>query len=289
MAERGLVAQRVHRHARQASAVAGRATSRIRPLPEFLIAGAQRCGTTSFYKTLAQHPDVLPAGLHKGVHFFDTNYQQGLGWYRGHFPTQLSRAWHERRTGTAPITGEASPYYMFHPAAPARIAECLPEIKIVVILRDPVERAYSAYTHERARGFETLDFMDALDREQDRLRGDHERLLNDPTYVSTAHQHNAYVARGQYAEQLENLEAALGRDLLHVIDADEMFADFAQSFQAVQSFLGLRPWLPEALQQRNTRPRASLDGAVRDRLESHFAPWDERLSTWWGKTPSWRA
>jgi hypothetical protein len=253
-----------------------------------MIAGAQRCGTTSLYKTLVQHPSVLPAGLHKGVHYFDTDYERGPAWYRSHFPTRMRARLSQRRTGSWPITGEASPYYMFHPMVAERIARDLPEARLVVLLRDPVERAYSAYTHERARGFETLSFEEALEAEPERLAGEEDRLRSEPGYVSPAHQHNAYLARGRYIDQLERLESAVGRDRLCVVDSDELFEDFKTGFTQVLDFLELDPWMPDSFEQRNARPRTKLEPGVRHRLEEYFAPYDERLAVWWGRKPGWR-
>jgi hypothetical protein len=288
MAQRGLAAQALHRQGRRLTRLVGRSTAALRMEPDFLIVGAQRCGTTSLYKTLTQHPAVLPAGLHKGVHYFDTDYERGPAWYRSHFPLRLTAKQSQRRTGSWPITGEASPYYMFHPEVPGRIARDLPDARLIVLLRDPVERAYSAYTHERARGFETLSFEDALAAEPKRLAGEEDRLRADPGYVSKSHQHNAYLARGRYVEQLERLEKAVGRDRLCVVDFDELFMDFRTQLPQVLDHLGLDPWLPDAVEQRNARPRSKLEPEVRGRLEDYFAPYDERLASWWGRQPGWR-
>lgn len=288
MAERGLTAQLIHRHARRASSFAGQLTATSRMLPDFLIVGAQRCGTTALYKTLVQHPSVLGAGLHKGVHYFDTGYTHGPAWYRGHFPRAATAARVERATGTRPITGEASPYYMFHPLAGERIARDLPEVKLVVVLRDPVERAYSAYTHEKARGFETETFERALELEPERLRGEEERLRVDPTYISSHHQHNAYLARGRYIEQVGRLEALVGLERLLVLDFDEVFGDLSRSMPRLLDFLGLPAWMPAGIERRNARPRSALPYETRVRLEDYFAPYDEELAAWWGRTPSWR-
>ncbi len=92
-------------------------------LPGFLIVGAQRCGTTSMYRALSEHPAVRKAVLHKGVHYFDMNYDHGLAWYRAHFPL---RAGAGARGGAGAVTFESSPYYMFHPLAAQRIAADLP-------------------------------------------------------------------------------------------------------------------------------------------------------------------
>ena len=150
----------------------GRLTAHRRMLPSFLICGGQRCGTTSLYRALATHPAVIKAVLHKGVHYFDVAYERGLRWYQGHFPLQRHADRVAAETGVAAQTFESSPYYMYHPHAMARIAEDLPDVKIVVLVRDPVERAYSQHAHEVARGFETeRDFLRARALEPARLRG----------------------------------------------------------------------------------------------------------------------
>jgi len=282
------VRQGGHRVARRTLAAAGRITASLRMTPCFLVVGAQRCGTTSLFKTLSLHPAVVPPAMHKGVHYFDTAYERGPEWYRGHFPTRATARRVQQRLGTTPMTGESSPYYLFHPTAADRIARDLPGVRLIALLRDPVERAYSAYTHERARGFERETFRRALDLEPVRLAGEEERLRADPTYVSHHHQHNAYLARGRYAQQLERLAGLVGRDRIHVIDSGDFFTDPEESFDAVIDFLELPPWRPTTFEQRNARPRSDLEPALRARLDEQFAPYDEALTAWLGRAPSWR-
>src|SRR5206468_1882749 len=119
-----------------------------------------------------QHPAVLAPALQKGIHYFDKHYDRGSWWYRSHFPLRLTAGRREGRVGVVPLTGESSPYYMFHPLAATRIAADLPGVRLVVLVRDPVERAFSAYTHERARGYETETFERALELEPQRLAGE---------------------------------------------------------------------------------------------------------------------
>ena len=272
---------------RAAARATGRLTAAGRMMPSFLIVGAQRCGTTSMYKTLAQHPMVLPAVLHKGAHYYDTGYDHGAAWYRGHFPL-VRTARRAAVGGRLPITGESSPYYMFHPLAGARIAADLPDVKLLVLLRDPVERAYSAHAHETARGYESEPFERALDLEPARLAGEAERLAADPAYTSYSHQHHAYVARGRYAEQIERLESLFGRDRIHVIDSQRFFVDPAPVFAGVVHFLGIGPAEGIRFEQHNARPRSPMPASVRARLEGEFAESDASLDRWLGGPPSWR-
>ena len=183
----------------------GQVTARARMSPGFLICGAQRCGTTSMYRALSQHPAVLKAVLHKGVHYFDTGYLNGRGWYQAHFPLTMTARRVSKKEGVEPLTFESAPYYLFHPLAASRIAKDLPDVKIIVLLRDPAERAYSAYTHEMARGFETESFERALELEDARLGGEEEKIIADPAYNSHSHQHHGYVHRGRYLPQLQRL------------------------------------------------------------------------------------
>ncbi|MGB9377700.1 MAG: sulfotransferase domain-containing protein, partial [Mycobacteriales bacterium] len=254
----------------------------------FLIIGAQRCGTTSMYRTLAQHPAALKPVRQKGVHFFDTGYDNGLAWYRAHFPLELTARAVHKKTGVRPQAFESSPYYMFHPLAGERIAHDLPGVKLLILLRDPVERAYSAYTHELARGYESEPFEKALELEPERLRGEAERLVSDPGCYSHAHQHNAYRTRGQYVEQLERLESVYGRQRMHVVDSQDFFERPEEVYPAVLDFLGLPNLKQPVFERHNARPRSKMSPQLQADLAAHFEPYDARLAQWLGAAPSWR-
>lgn len=277
--------KRAVRYARWSVGHVGRLSAPLRLQPSFLVVGAQRSGTTSLHRLIARHPGVAPSALHKGVHYFDMAYQKGPDWYRGHFPLALPARL--RNGNQLPITGESSPYYMFHPLSPARIAKDLPGVRLIALLRDPVERAYSAYAHEFARGFETESFPRALDLEPERLAGEVEKMLADPTYLSLAHQHQAYASRGHYAEQIQRLHALFPPDSVLVLDSGRFFADPQEQYGKVIDFLGLPPWQPATPEHANARPRSDMPAAVRERLADYFAPHDARLTELLGWTPSW--
>jgi hypothetical protein len=143
---------------RKVSLSAGLRTSSRRMLPGFVLAGAQRCGTTSLFRALLDHPAIVQPVHHKGVNYFDVNYAEGWAWYQAHFPVRSMASMRTRHAGEDAVTFDASGYYIYHPHAAARIAQDLPDAKVLVMLRDPVERAFSAYRHEFARGYETESF-----------------------------------------------------------------------------------------------------------------------------------
>jgi hypothetical protein len=267
--------------------VVGRPTARWRVEPNLLIAGGQRCGTTSMYRALIQHPAVLRAVGRKGVHYFDTDYGQGAAWYRAHFPLRRTVRAVQRTTGCVPVVLESSPYYGFHPLAAQRIERDLPGVKLIVLIRDPVERAYSAHAHEYARGYETESFERALDLEPQRLADQDDLLTREPLRVSLDHQHHAYVARGQYVDLLERLDSIFGRDRLLVVDSHRFFATPELVWTETLQFLGLPELGAPTFERHNARPRSPMLEDVRARLEAHFEPYDERLAAWLGWVPSW--
>lgn len=264
---------------RAVTRTAGRLSSGLRALPDFLLVGTQRGGTTSMFRALAEHPGTAQPNFHKGVHFFDVNYARGLGWYRGHFPV---------RQGSR-LAFESAGYYMHHPLAPERIAGDLPGVKLLVVLRDPVERAYSAHKHELARGFETeASFERALELEPERLDGEVERLRAEPGYLSHSHRHHSYLDRGHYADQIEVLHRLFGRERVHVAFAEDFFSEPEPCYDAVVDFLGLERWRPPAFERHNARPGSPLPEPLRVRLSEHFEPHDERLASLLGVVPPWR-
>jgi sulfotransferase family protein len=264
-------------------------TAGSRPLPDFLIIGAQRSGTTSLYRYLLEHPQVMPATPSKGVHYFDLHPERSLRWYRAHFPTQRARRARERRFGGPIVTGEGSPYYLFHPHGPSRAAAAVPRARVIAMLRDPVERAYSHYRQEYARGFEDAEtFEDALALEPSRLAGERERMLADPAYASRAVQHHAYVARGEYVDQLAAWREHFPAEQMHVICAERFFADPAGVYAGVLRFLGL-PDPPKApgFKAYNARPAAGMAAETRERLEAHYAEPNRRLEEFLGMRMDW--
>lgn len=271
---------------RDVAGAAGRATAGLRMLPSVLVIGAQRSGTTTLYRVMSSHPDLVRPTLSKGIGYFDVNYQRGMRWYRGHFPLEaITRLRHE---GGTPVAFESSGYYSFHPLAAARIGADLPGVRVVLMVRDPVERAHSAYKHELARGFETESFERALELEPQRLAGEVDRLIADPTYQSFEHRHHAYVGRGQYCEQVERFQAQLGPDRVYVLDADDFFAEPHAQIEHLTAWLGLRRWTPGVVEQWNARPGDALTPQLRSELRAHFEPFDRRLEELTGRVPSWR-
>jgi hypothetical protein len=272
---------------RAVSVRVGSATAGQRQLPSFILVGAQRAGTTSLFRALMSHPLIHSANYHKGVNYFDVSYDRDLSWYRGHFPTASALRARSRGTAGDPITFEASGYYMFHPCAAERMARHLPEVRILAMLRDPVERAYSAWKHELARDFETESFEGALALEDARLAGQEERMLADPGYQSFSHRHHAYVRRGQYAEQLDRLRQFFPAEQIHVIESEAFFERPEATYGGVLDFLRLPAVMPDRFDRWNGRPSAPMSDETRSRLREHFRSHDQALAALLEREPAW--
>jgi hypothetical protein len=265
----------------------GEATAGLRLLPSFILIGVQRCGTTSLFRTLREHPQVRRAAFRKGVNYFDLNYYRGMRWYQGHFPVaEIAR----RQTAGhgSPVAFEASGYYLYHPFALQRLARDLPGTKLVVMLRDPVERAFSAYKHEYARGFERESFERALELEDERLAGEIDRMRADIRYESLSHRHHSYRHRGHYAEQLERAFALFPPEQVYVMNSEVYFEQPAREHQELLTFVGLRRHEPARFRQVNGRPGESMHVKTRQMLEEYYAPHDERLAKLLGRPLRWQ-
>lgn len=256
-------------------------TADLREEPSVIVVGAQRAGTTTLFRLLSEHPHLRRPTVDKGTGYFDDGYRHGRRWYRAHFPLRRPGRW--RRTSF-----ECSGYYLFHPLAAERIARELPGAQVVAMVRDPVARAHSAHRHELARGFDTLPFAEAVEREGERTAGAAALLVADPGAVSFEHRHHAYLQRGEYAAQLARFVAALGPDRVHVVEADELFADPVPVYVDLQRRLGLPVHRPAEVGRWNERPGEPLPPDLEARLRRHFDEHDARLTEVLGRVPSWR-
>jgi hypothetical protein len=267
-------------------ALAGRNPGRGRMLPDFIVIGAAKSGTTTLYGALSEHPFVRPCVADdayflgtKEIRFFDWGFERGEDWYRSHFPLEEERTEFEREHGRAFLTGEASPSYISHIWAPPRIRQVAPKVKVIAALRNPVDRAYSQYQMSRKEGVEELEsFEDAVDREEERLRSEVERMAAEPRYVSWNFGSWSYLARSRYAEQVERWLAHFPREQLLFIKAEDLFDDPQRVLDTVHEFLGLPPHRYDHVVRLNP---GAYDDAIapetRARLAEYFRPHNERL------------
>jgi len=263
-------------------------TNPLRMLPDFIIIGTQKGGTTSLYQYLIDLPTITPA-YRKEIHFFNLYYYKGLGWYRSHFPIILEKYYAEHIRGQMLLTGEASPYYLSHPQAAERVAKTLPHAKLIVLLRNPVDRAYSQYQHQlRQPGVEPLSFEEALDAEEQRLVGEEEKMLQDPKYLSFNHRHYSYHQRSQYSEQLPQWLNLFPKEQFLILRSEDLYADPAAIVKQTLAFLNLpAEGMKPTYKPYNDAKYAPMKAETRQRLVEYFKPYNARLYELLGRDFGW--
>jgi len=261
------------------------ATASRRVLPDFLIIGTMKGGTTSLYDYLCQHPSVVSA-YRKEVHFFDMHYTRGTRWYRANFPTHGELSMH----GRGAVTGEATPYYLFHPAGPTRLSRLLPEAKLIAVLRNPVDRAVSHYFHSVRTGMESRPIEHALRYDQPILKSESAKLMVDG-YESDKHRMWSYIARGHYADQLEAYLQVYPREQLLVLRSEDLFSVPQSAVDQTTRFLGLEDMRLHHKEVRNegtySKSDDPLSAPLRQQLTDYFRPHNTRLSELLGQDFVW--
>lgn len=242
--------------------------------PNFLGLGVQKGGTTSLYRLLNHHPGVfLPQW--KELHYFSLHHGLGEAWYADFF----AKAKEEQ------CAGEITPYYIFHPLAPGRIKALVPHVKLIVLLRDPVERALSQLFHSKRLGLELLDRDEALAAEAERLADAEPVVIAGGRHSS--HQEHSYVARSRYERQLARYESLFPREQLLLLRSEDLFQQPARVWMQVQDFLEIQllplPPLPRANAgggESDAVP-ASLRTSLRQQLSCTYEVMERRYGLSW--------
>jgi CRISPR/Cas system-associated endonuclease/helicase Cas3 len=260
-------------------------TSSKRVLPDFIVIGGQKCGTTSLHRYIKHHPNIVPP-FKKDSSFFDANYSRGLRWYQAHFPLrnkmdQLSAG------GKYHVTGEVTTTYIFHPLAAERAAKHLSQVKLVALLRNPAIRAYSQYQHMKRTGREKLSFRDAIEKEDERLDGVMERVKRGNDEAHMALRNFGYKARGRYAEQLKRWFKYFPRDNFLILKSEELFSQPEQVCKQAYDFWGLPDFKLDKYENVNPGRYSDADSQIIKELEEYFSPYNRELYELMGINFGW--
>jgi len=249
----------------------------FRKYPNFIIAGVQKGGTTSLFSYLDQHPS-LKLSRPKEVHFFDDDYSRGMRFYKRYFPLK----WHKVQTG------EASPYYIFHPLVAARIKENLPNAKIIIVLRNPILRAYSHFHMQKRTGKEPLEsFEAAIEAEAERLQGEEIKMIANPNYNSVNHKRFSYAARGMYFGQVKRWLRIFGKENILFIKSENLLENPEKELSKVYTFLGLKEEYPKSLQKKHVHSYPEIAEDTFNFLKSKYLGDQEKLKKLIGDEFSW--
>lgn len=253
-----------------------RLTAPFRVLPDFLIIGGRRCGTTSLYRYLAEHPSVMPA-LAKELFYFTHHYEKGELWYRLNFPTVFERWLSTLRRGVRPLTGEATPIYIRNPAVPERVYQMNPAVKVIAILRDPVAAAYSAYQFgllhctytEEERSFRRLVLPELA-------------LLLDGQPLPPDADPDLLLTRYIYVDHLSRWFDVFPREQIFLLGLESLVRSPQEHYDRLLQFLGLPPHRLQVFEQHNANAYKPMDADLYTRLRDFYRPHNARLAEYTG-------
>jgi len=258
------------------------ATAGKRTLPDFLIPGVQKCGTTSLFRYLSGHPEICVPSI-KEIGFFHKHsiYRKGERWYRAHFPKRAELDEPPKKTVEATT-------YFFHPCVPKRLKKMIPGIKLIVLFRNPVDRAFSHYHHVVRAGRETLSFGDAIDAEPERMKGELEKIEKDESYYAANYSLYSYVGRGEYMIRLEKWLEHFTRSQFLFIKSEDLFSNPRDVVERTTDFLRIQRWKPESIEKHNVgKIQSKISDSLRSRLNEYFKPHNQRLYEFLGEDLGW--
>jgi hypothetical protein len=255
-----------------------------RALPDFIIIGAQKAGTTSLYKYLIQHPQIMPSMI-KEVHYFDggldpevDNFKKGRPWYSSHFPLL-------KNLNPDKKTCEATPSYLFNPLVPKRIHDLIPQVKLIALLRNPTERAISHYFQENRKGMESLPILEAFQAEETRLIA----AIMEKDYKSEIFRRYSYKSRGLYKDQLKRYIDLFPPVQILIMPSENFFARPEACLERVFDFIGVdKKFKIQDLEARNVaNNRSEVEPEVYKYLNTFFLPYNQALYELVGQNYGW--
>lgn len=244
--------------------------------PDFIVAGAMKSGTTALRRFLIQHPKIA-LSYRNEVHFFDVRFDRGPQWYKEQFP---------RRPSPSHLIGEKSPYYLVHPRVPRRIHALYPNVKLIMILRNPIDRAYSHYHFNVRRNLEALTFEQAIVKEPSRIKKGEKELKRGPAYDNQDFRLYSYLKRGMYAEQINRWFSYFPREQILIITHEELNERPIEVMNELFAFLDLEPYDQlEIDHELSNYP--SMQESTREELSEFFRLHNQKLYELLGRNLGW--
>jgi len=247
--------------------------------PDFIIIGAQKSGTSTLFHYLNKHPEIFMP-WRKELHFFDENYSKGLDWYLHFF--------NKKKAICCSCAGEASPYYFFHPLVASRIYDAFPEIKLILLLRNPVNRSYSQYHHMKRKGRISLSFEHCIHLEQEIMKGRKDAFFKNSMHSDLMFRRFSFLARSRYAEQLMEWYKLFGREQILIIKSEDYFRDSQAICQQIFQFLGLPAFTIPLKSTHKSSEYPPMKPETRQQLQSYFEPFNQELNQLVGRDFGWQ-
>ena len=263
-----------------------RITSFARVLPDFILLGEMKSGTTTVYDHIVRHPNIIPP-LSKDSTFYHNYYWRGVNWYRSYFPSTLLIQIRKALAGSKVLTGEACVDGLFHPLVAERIARINPKCKIIIVLRNPVDRAYSHYQHETRKGRETLSFKEAINQESSRTAYDSVEKIDGLDYVNHDFRRFSYLARGHYADHIQRVFNHFPREQVLILRSEDYFQEPRSGLNKIFEFLSLNNAKLRDYPVLNVGHYSPIPTEIRELLVQHYTEYNTKLYQLTGEDFGW--
>ena len=254
-------------------------------LPDFLVFAVGRAGTTSLFEGIMEHPDTYRPSTRE-IYFFDYKYNHGLGWYKGHFPSSFKKWVITKIKKRKFVTGETHGRILLYPHAPKRVKQNNPNVKLIALLRNPIDRAYSLYRVQVSNGRENLSFWDATQAEQKRLDGLMDKMEKDENFYSGEFFRKSYLYQSIYYEGLRNWMRYFPKEQFLILNLDDLNSKPQETFKQIFEFLGLSPDEVKFIHY-NSKKSPEIDPDIRKKLVAYFKPYNEKLYKLLGRKFDW--
>jgi hypothetical protein len=248
----------------------------FRILPDFIIIGVQKCGTTSLYNYLTQHPEIESA-ISKQPHYFDINFGKKIIWYKSHFPLYIKKVFYKKILKKQFITGEASTDYINHPLVSKRIKESLPNVKIIIILRNPVKRTCSHYQMNKKTNDEKLPILSALKKDLEQRPKKEKEVKEKGIFFSEYFKKFEYLGRGEYVRQIEEWEKLFPKNQILILKLEDLENKPQDSLNEIFRFLNVKNHKFKKFNKQNVGKYDKIEPKVETFLEDYFKPYNKIL------------
>ena len=254
-------------------------TNQLRVLPDFVVIGSTKSGTTSLHYYLIQHPGIISE---RNVHFFEYMQTNSIEWYRAYFPTKAYKNFKKL------TVGEQTATYLFHPLIPKRIHTTIPNAKLIVVLRNPVDRAYSNYTHQVREGIEKRTFEEAIKSELKRIeicKNNSEYKINNDDFSN--HVIFSYLRHGIYVDFIKAWMEFFTKEQFLILPTYDLNNNRAKFLKQVFDYLNVQNFEIKDVERQNAGEYKKLDKSMRKFLVDYYRPHNERLFKLLGKNFDW--
>lgn len=237
--------------------------------PDFIIIGAGKCGTSSLQKYIAEHPQVVSPHK-KEINFFHGNFNKGVDWYLAHFPAIADSKEY--------VTGEASPVYFHAPLVDQRIHNLFPDTKLIVLLRNPVDRAVSWHYHEVKCGLTQDSPQASIKRAIEQLK----TLPEDQLAYQGGH-----ILESLYYYKLKRWMSLFPPEQFLILKSEDFFSQPSKIMAEVFDFLGLPEHKSPHYEQHNRGLYVPIEDDLRTTLTEYFQPYNQKLETYLNRSFGW--